>query len=67
MITLSTLNLLHLTVKIVAACSHGEKDPAVLSQKLAQQYDKISDYMAANRLVINGDKTHIEAFRCSHR
>ena len=39
--------------------SHGEQDPAVLSQKLTQQYDRISDYMAANRLVINGDKTHL--------
>ena len=39
--------------------SHGEADPAVLSHKLTQQYDKISDYMAANKLVINGDKTHL--------
>ena len=36
-----------------------ETDPAVLSQKLTQQYDKISTYMAANKLVINGDKTHL--------
>ena len=39
--------------------SHGENDPIVLSQKLTQQYDKISNYMAANKLVINGDKTHL--------
>ena len=39
--------------------SHGDTDPAVLSQKLSQQYDKISTYMAANKLVINGDKTHL--------
>ena len=39
--------------------SHGEADPAALSLKLTEQYDRISDYMAANKLVINGDKTHL--------
>ena len=36
--------------------SHGEEDPAVLSGKLTEQYDRISDYMAANRLAINADR-----------
>ena len=39
--------------------SLGESNPEVLSQKLSQQYEKISSYMAANKLVINGDKTHL--------
>ena len=39
--------------------SHGETDPAILSLKLTEQYDKIYNYMAANKLVINGDKTHL--------
>ena len=39
--------------------SHGELEPAALSLKLTQQYDRISDYMAANKLVINGDRTHL--------
>ena len=39
--------------------SHGEADPTILSLKLSQQYNKISEYMAANKLVINGDKTHL--------
>ena len=39
--------------------SHGESDPTALSNTLSEQYRKISDYMAANKLVINGDKTHL--------
>ena len=39
--------------------SHGESDPRALSTVLSDQYRKISDYMAANKLVINGDKTHL--------
>ena len=34
-------------------------DPQILSEKLTQQYKLISDYMAANHLVINADKTHL--------
>ena len=30
----------------------------MLSEKLSQQY-KLSDYMTANQLVINADKTHL--------
>ena len=37
----------------------GESDPSVLSNTLSEQYTRISDYMAANKLVINGDKTHL--------
>ena len=37
----------------------GETDPVVLSEKLTNQYKVISDYMAANHLVINADKTHL--------
>ena len=39
--------------------SHGDKDPVVLSSSLSDQYKRISTYMAANKLVINADKTHL--------
>ena len=39
--------------------SHGESDPGVLSNMLSEQYDRISEYMSANKLVINGEKTHL--------
>jgi hypothetical protein len=39
--------------------SVAQTDPATLSVKLSNQYDVIADYMAANKLVINGDKTHL--------
>ena len=39
--------------------SVGHRDPDILSQKLTHQYGLIADYMAANKLVINGDKTHL--------
>lgn len=38
--------------------SVGHTDPAVLSYKLSDQHKKIEDYMAANKLVINGDNPH---------
>ena len=49
------------TVCYVDDCtySHGDKDPAKLSQTLSNQYKKIAGYMAANKLVINADKTHL--------
>ena len=49
------------TVCYVDDCtySHGDKDPAILSETLSAQYKKISNYMAANKLVINADKTHL--------
>ena len=37
----------------------ADTDPIVLSLKLSNQYEHIADYMAANKLVINGDKTHL--------
>ena len=49
------------TVCYVDDCtySHGDKDPARLSDTLTTQYKKISGYMTANKLVINADKTHL--------
>ena len=39
--------------------SVAHSDPAVLSSKLSDQYQEISKYMVANKLVINDDKTHL--------
>ena len=39
--------------------SIAEADPEVLSTALTDQYKVISRYMAANKLVINDDKTHL--------
>ena len=39
--------------------SYADKEPAQLSQKLNKQYERVSGFMAANKLVINGDKTHL--------
>ena len=49
------------TVCYVDDCtySHGDSDPARLSQVLSSQYKTIAQYMAANNLVINADKTHL--------
>ena len=46
--------------------SVGHSDPAILSQKLSHQYGTIADYMAANKLVINGDKTHLVVMGTRH-
>ena len=45
------------------------KDPAVLKEQIKSKYSEISDYMAANRLVLNSDKTHllVMASRSQHR
>ena len=37
----------------------GDKDPHILSYELTEQYKKISQYMVANKLVINDDKTQL--------
>ena len=37
----------------------ANKDPQVISDVLTSHYSSISDYMAANKLVINADKTHL--------
>ena len=34
-------------------------DPTVLTDKLSEQYRRLSRYMGDNRLVINDDKTHL--------
>ena len=49
------------TVCYVDDCTYsiGDTDPQDLSEKLSAQYKIISDYMAANHLVINADKTHL--------
>ena len=39
--------------------SFGHSCPTILSNTLTQQYNDISNYMAANKLVINDDKTHL--------
>ena len=39
--------------------SLAESDPEALSRGLTAQYEEISKYMAANKLVINADKTHL--------
>ena len=39
--------------------SHGNQEPQILSLELTQQYKKISQYMVANKLVINDDKTKL--------
>ena len=39
--------------------SIGSPDPAVLSDTLTNQYNKISKYMVSNKLVINDDKTNL--------
>ena len=39
--------------------SLAESDPEALSRGLTAQYKEISKYMAANKLVINADKTHL--------
>ena len=39
--------------------SLAETDPVALSSGLTEQYQVVSKYMAANKLVINADKTHL--------
>ena len=38
---------------------HFKPNPAILSDKLSEQYRKLADYMGDNKLVINDDKTHL--------
>ena len=49
------------TVCYVDDCTYslGGSDPAALSESLSIQYHRISEYMAANKLVINAEKTHL--------
>ena len=39
--------------------TYASDDPAAISDKLSAHYRDISDYMAANKFVINADKTHL--------
>ena len=39
--------------------SLAQSDPQVLSREISKQYQVISNYMAANKLVVNDDKTHL--------
>ena len=56
------------TVCYVDDCtfSHGSKDPGQLSEELNNQYAKISEYMMANKLVINDDKTQLVVVASRH-
>ena len=38
---------------------YADKNPEVVSQKLSDHYSVIEEYMNANKLVINSDKTHL--------
>ena len=51
--------MIFLTIDLSLTYSVSHIDPDSLSTKLSDQYDIIADYMAANRLVINADKTHM--------
>jgi hypothetical protein len=42
-----------------ATYTFASNDPEELSNKLSETYKCIADYMAANKLVINADKTHL--------
>ena len=37
----------------------ADKDPEVINRKLASHYSKFENYMNANKLVINSDKSHL--------
>ena len=41
------------------AFSYAEADPAILSQVLTNKYSMLEQWMHANKLVINPDKTHL--------
>ena len=49
-----------------ATYSFGNSDPAVLSSVLTSQYKKFEEYMVANKLVINSDKTHLVVLGTKH-
>ena len=38
---------------------YGSSDPEQVTRKLGQVYSQVADWMAANKLVINGSKTHL--------
>ena len=42
-----------------STCTVVHKDPSTLSDALSDKYKVIEEYMTSNKLVINGDKTHL--------
>ena len=49
--------------------SKSSKDPVALNEDIKNKYSEISEYMAANKLVLNSEKTHllVMASRTQHR
>jgi hypothetical protein len=49
--------------------SKSSKDPVALNAEIKNKYSEISEYMAANKLVLNSEKTHllVMASRTQHR
>ena len=49
--------------------SISSKNPALLNDQIKSKYSQISEYMAANKLVLNSDKTHlmVMASKAQHR
>ena len=43
----------------VSSFSKSDKDPGTLNHDIKEKYLEISEYMAANKLVLNSDKTHL--------
>ena len=39
--------------------SVSSSDPELLTGKIEEKYEEITEYMASNRLVLNSDKTHL--------
>ena len=49
----------HSAILMDSTYSYAHSDPVALSSQLSKQYEQISQYMVANRLVINDEKTHL--------
>ena len=49
--------------------SKSSKDPTALNEDIKAKYSEIAEYMAANKLVLNSDKTHllVMASKAQHR
>ena len=41
------------------AYSYAHSDPAILSEVLTRKYNVLEEWVNANKLVINADKTHL--------
>ena len=44
--------------------TYSHRDPNMLSTVLTSKYKVIEEYMVANKLVINADKTHLVVMGC---